>query len=56
MARTVYAEVPPRVDYALTDMGRSLEPVLTAMRDWGLGYAQTQGDVQVQSMQASCAA
>ena len=56
VARTVYAEVPPRVDYALTDMGRSLEPVLTAMRDLGLGYAQTQGDVQVQSMQASCAA
>ena len=39
VARTVYAEVPPRVDYALTDLGRSLEPVLIAMRDWGLGYA-----------------
>ena len=60
VARTVYAEVPPRVDYALTDMGRSLEPVLTAMRDWGLGYSQTQGEaqerLQVQSVQARCAA
>lgn len=60
VARTVYAEVPPRVDYALTDMGRSLEPVLTAMRDWGLGYSQTQGEaqerLQVQSVQARCVA
>ena len=33
--REVYAEVPPRVDYTLTDRGRSLEPVLDAMRVWG---------------------
>ena len=38
--RTVYAEVPPRVDYALTERGRSLQPVLLAMRDWGVRYAQ----------------
>ena len=37
--RTVYAEVPPRVDYELTELGLSLEPVLEAMRAWGLGYA-----------------
>ena len=41
IVRKVYAEVPPRVDYELTALGRSLKPVLTAMRDWGLGYAQT---------------
>jgi len=35
IARTVYAEVPPRVDYALTDKGRSVLPVIAAMRDWG---------------------
>ena len=35
ISRTVYAEVPPRVDYALTDSGRSLLPVVDAMRTWG---------------------
>jgi DNA-binding HxlR family transcriptional regulator len=36
--RTVYAEVPPRVEYDLTAWGRSLEPVLLAMSDWGRHY------------------
>ena len=38
--RTVYAEVPPRVDYELTELGRSLRPVLEAMRTWGMGYSR----------------
>ncbi|WP_043361549.1 helix-turn-helix domain-containing protein [Belnapia sp. F-4-1] len=33
--RTVYAEVPPRVEYSLTAEGRSLEPVLLALMRWG---------------------
>jgi DNA-binding HxlR family transcriptional regulator len=39
--RTVYAEVPPRVDYELTELGQSLKPVLLAMRNWGVAYTQT---------------
>ena len=35
LKREVFAEVPPRVEYTLTDRGRSLEPVIYAMRVWG---------------------
>ena len=38
ITRTVYPEVPPRVEYAMTDLGRSLMPILTAIRDWGTEY------------------
>jgi DNA-binding HxlR family transcriptional regulator len=38
VTRTVYAEVPPRVEYAATPLGESLRPVITAMADWGLKY------------------
>jgi DNA-binding HxlR family transcriptional regulator len=36
--RTVFAQVPPRVDYELTAFGRSLEPVLDGLREWGDKY------------------
>nr|WP_251179093.1 helix-turn-helix domain-containing protein [Adlercreutzia agrestimuris] len=36
--RKVYAEVPPRVEYSLTSLGRTLEPVLEAMWTWGESY------------------
>ena len=38
ITRTVYPEVPPRVEYALTEMGQSLRPILDAMKDWGENY------------------
>ena len=38
ITRTVYPEVPPRVEYTLTELGYSLKPVLDAMWDWGEGY------------------
>ncbi len=36
--RTVYAEVPPRVEYALNELGDTLRPLMKAMEEWGLNY------------------
>ncbi len=38
LVRTVYPEVPPRVEYSLTDKGWQLQPVIEAMRSFGLRY------------------
>lgn len=38
VTRTIYAEIPPRVEYALTDFGRTLECVIAVMCDWGTRY------------------
>ena len=36
--RTVYPEVPPRVEYALSDLGESMRPIIDVMQRWGLEY------------------
>lgn len=41
ISRHVYREVPPKVEYSLTDFGKSLQPILIQMRDWGQEYMQT---------------
>ena len=39
--REVYPVIPPKVEYSLTALGKSLMPVLAAMRDWGSGYLRS---------------
>lgn len=43
VARTVYAEVPPRVEYGLTELGWSIMPVLEKLCEWGNAFERTQG-------------
>ena len=40
--REVYAEVPPRVEYSLTELGKSLKPILDSLRAWGEAYKSKQ--------------
>ena len=41
ITRTVYPEVPPRVEYALSELGESMRPVIRSMEEWGKAYKQT---------------
>jgi len=38
ITRTVYPEVPPKVEYALSDLGESMRPILDSMKEWGNEY------------------
>ncbi len=40
VTRTVYPEVPPRVEYALSELGRSMAPIIKAMEIWGTEYKE----------------
>ena len=46
--REVFPVIPPKVEYSLTDLGKSLMPVLIAMRDWGVSY------LQANNVEANC--
>lgn len=40
ITRTVYPEVPPRVEYALSDLGETMRPIISAMEQWGKAYKE----------------
>jgi DNA-binding HxlR family transcriptional regulator len=42
--REVYAEIPPRVEYSLTPLGRGLEPLLDRMREWGAHFDEAHAE------------
>ena len=41
ITRTVYPEVPPRVEYALSNLGESMRPIIDSMASWGTNYKET---------------
>ena len=43
ITRTVYPEVPPRVEYALSELGESMRPIMDAMEIWGTEYKKSMG-------------
>jgi DNA-binding HxlR family transcriptional regulator len=53
VTRHVFAEVPPRVEYDVTPLGRTLGPLMLALRDWGEGYRAEQQ--KLPPIQALCA-
>jgi DNA-binding HxlR family transcriptional regulator len=43
ICRTVYPVVPPKVEYALTDEGRTIGPILSQLNEWGMGWLERRG-------------
>ena len=50
--RQVYAEVPPRVEYSLTEEGMPLKPMLTLMCEWGKSYVERHEEEEIQGASA----
>ena len=50
--RTVYPVVPPKTEYALTEEGRTLRPMLTAMQQWGLRYKRIESTPSAEGAEA----
>ncbi len=42
ITRIVYAEVPPRVEYSLSELGESMRPIIKSMEEWGISYKNNQ--------------
>ena len=56
VSRHVYAQVPPRVEYALTPFGRTLESILVLMRDWGGAFKARQAAAEMEERSMRTAA
>ena len=52
VSREVFREVPPKVEYDVTDYGRSLEPILVAMQEWGREFKVKQAAIEQPCAQA----
>ncbi|MFI5450358.1 MAG: winged helix-turn-helix transcriptional regulator [Candidatus Bathyarchaeia archaeon] len=50
VVRKVYAEIPPKVEYSLTSCGKSLQPVLDALENWGRKHKQARSDTMARTM------
>lgn len=47
--REIYKQVPPKVEYSLTEFGRTLEPIILAMRNWGDAYKSKLDEIKAQT-------
>ena len=47
--RTIYAEVPPRVEYELTELGMSIRPIISSLYAWGKEYKSSTGQPEIHS-------
>jgi DNA-binding HxlR family transcriptional regulator len=50
IVRTVIPDIPPKVEYALSDLGRSMKPILTSMQEFGIHYKETIQDLSTDTL------